>query len=237
MPKRKQRAKPSVSSRVRLPDAIDELSCAIRVPASRIDFQQLVSNLQNLPTFVMRFDDQGIRGTLVGGTLVSAAHGHLTVERISGENDYLIQLDLVPGGHGQIPKGAITLAQSFETIAPFLREYERSTPILVSASFAMSLKEWEPTVKLPFAPTGIVEQMPGLPRISGLDFSFNEQSDSQHLHRAFVTTYDGIERMVVRMLLSFEASWDPSVVSATIELVHAHLPILVRRTGGKTSRE
>ena len=238
MPRLAKRPRPPKTPKktgVRLPNALDELSCTIRAPVNQIDFEGLAADLKPYPTFTERFDSHGIRGTLLGGHLLSGGHAHLTVEKVSDEDEYSIELDLVPGDHGRIPKGALSIAGAFETIESRRKATEGSIPILVSANFAMSLKEWEPTVALPFTPTGITEQMPGVPRISGLDFSFNEQTESQHLHRAFVTTYDGIERMVVRMLLSFEARWEPNVLGAMIQLVNAHLPILARRIGNKGS--
>jgi hypothetical protein len=169
---------------------------------------------------------------------VKGGHGHLTIEKATSHGEYSIELNLVTGDHGRIPKGALSVEKSFDRVMPFLTKPADSLQALISASFSMYLKEWEPTVSLPFSPVGITEQMPGLPRISGLDFTFDEQSDSQHLHRAFVTTYDGIDRMVVRMLLSLQTVWAVSMITDTIELVRAHLPILARkRANPKSPRE
>jgi hypothetical protein len=75
--------------------------------------------------------------------------------------------------------------------------------------------------------------MPGLPQICGVDVTFQDRSASQHLHRAFVTTYDGIERVVVRMLLIDTAVWDHTLPSAMILLASSHLPIVLRRREAK----
>jgi len=100
---------------------------------------------------------------------------------------------------------------------------------LVSASFTFDLEVWQPTLPLPFSPGSMVGDLPGVPQICGLDFAFTSRTESQLLHRAFITTYDVINQMVVRFLLGHSEVFSPSLPARLLELVNSQIPIFARK--------
>lgn len=90
------------------------------------------------------------------------------------------------------------------------------------------MDEWEPTVPLPFAPPGTLDHIPGVPKISGLDFSFSSPGIDQPLIRAFVTTYEHLQQIVVRLLIARTVSIDPELPTVLLETADQYVPHFVK---------
>lgn len=213
---------------VELPLGLDELVLTVRTSKRQLDFARVLEAFGDKPSFSIRRDKKGVRGALSGHGTISQGHAHLEVAVGERSGEHMIELALIPGSHGRISPRALTIADAIHLLGVSLKDPASVRRVRVSANFSFDLKQWEPTLPLPFAPGTAAEQMPGQPQICGLDVAFLDRSPTQHLHRAFVTTYDEIERMVVRMLLTDSLPWTERLPLACLTLAGSHLSILTK---------
>jgi len=227
---RPPRQKKAKASPLKLPAGLTSLSATLRVSEDAVSFDALEKFVKGVDHFEARAAVRGVRGVLVGGRALPGGHAHVTIDYVKAEKRFQIEVEVFNGPHGPRLKG-MSIADFFGGAGVWLRSGEKNTTTLLGANLALSLDDWSPVFDLPFTPAGITAQMPGLPKIAGVDFSFEQQTETQHLHRAFITTYDEIKRMVVRVLLTYDQPWDEGMLPASVTLVAAHLPILVKKRG------
>jgi hypothetical protein len=153
---------------------------------------------------------------------------HLTISAASPRDKWNIEYEIIKGSHGRMPRDTPNLDALFDRTASLFGNPSRSLPALVSANLALSSKSWESIVPLPLTPPGALENMPGAPQISGIDFSFSDRSTGQKLRRAFVTTYDAIDQIVVRLLLAHPIQWGPHITDEVFSLINQYVPSFVR---------
>lgn len=225
------------SVRASFPEGLDSVSVTLRYQAAEKDFKALRSSLGGLPGFWMRSDNRAVRGAIKHGRLLQSGHAHLDVVHVEKDEQVVIELELLPGLHGTMPKKTSVLEDAIDRLAALLPPQTESRRAVVGGNFTFDLKRWEPTVTLPFSTPGAVESMPGLPQICGLEFAFTERTDTQPLHRAFITTYAGVNRMLVRLLLFLTVEWDRSLPQRAIDSVCQQLPVFVRRKDGAHSHD
>jgi hypothetical protein len=178
-----------------------------------------------------------MRGVISGGRSLAGAHVHLTITAESAGRAWSVEYEIIKGSHGPMPKGAPTLDMFFDRAPHLFGNFSRDLPALVTANLALSSKSWESIVPLPLTPPGALEKMPGAPQISGIDFSFSDRSGGQKLRRAFVTTYDAIDEIVVRLLLAHPFKWGPHITHDVFSLISQYLPSFVRPRSGSKSDE
>lgn len=201
------------------------------MPQKDFDFAAALSAFESQPAFQLRPDKGGMRVVIRGGNTLRSGHAHLEINKAEKRDQTTIELELVSGTHGKLPREVFTLDRAISILGSLLKTPAKARVIVLSANFTFSLKEWEPTIPLPFSPGAMVGELPGVPQICGLDFAFTNQSESQLLHRAFVTTYDNTEQMVVRFFLGHAEVFDTSLPERVFELVTAHVPIFARKRG------
>ncbi len=204
------------------------MSVSIHYPAEKLRPRDLLQSLARLPGMHLRTDKQAVRGALGRGTILKSGHAHLEAVHFKKDGRVAVELELVPGSHGPAPTRSASLGGAIDRLAELIGSVEAKGKALVSGNFTFDLKRWEPTIPLPFTPPGVVDKMPGLPQICGLDFSFSERNDKQPLHRAFVTIYPGAGRMVVRLLLLFVAEINQGLPEAVLDAVEAQVPVFAR---------
>lgn len=227
-PEETPRIRPPARRQVRLPVGLDELLVSIRIPSAEFNRKGLFAQFAKVHSFQVRSGGQEMRGALHGGGILSSAHAHLTVLK-AGRSEHSIQLELVPGAHGRLPKGAWDVGQGISTVRKHLANPDATWKALLGANFSLSLKRWEPTVRLPLATPGIADGMPDIPRICGLDFAFSDKAEDHFLRRAFVTTYEGIDLLVVRMHMTCSLQWDSNLPRHVVHVTKDHLPALARK--------
>lgn len=211
-----------------MPPGLEVASFTVKASPSQLDFEGLSGFLESFSSFQRRIDGQGLRGALLGGDYLKDGHAHFEVTRSSATDDWTIEYEIVRGSHSSPGQDLLPASSFLGTIAKFLPSSEGEARGLFSASFVLSMKEWEPTVTLPFVPPGMLDHMPGAPRIAGVDFAFGDAGAAHGLLRAFVTTYDVIDEMVIRILMGYVTRWGDQVTPEMLKLAAAQLPIFAR---------
>jgi hypothetical protein len=199
-----------------------------KLPVAQQPKGGLAAVAERFPAFQKRSDGRGIRGAVSGGRHLAGAHAHFEITSSSGKNEWSIEYEIVAASHGRMPKGTPNLDGLFKGTADLLGSPGHEHKTLVTANLALSTKRWESVVPLPLAPPGPLEKMPGGPQISGIDFSFSDRASGQKLRRAFVTTYDAIDQLVVRLLLSHATGWGKHVTLEMTSLIQQYVPVFVR---------
>lgn len=212
-----------------IPPGLEDASFDVRVPEQLVDFRRAYESWRELPLSQTRDDDRGIRGVARGDTKIKPFHAHYSLDFQAERKEYVFRLELAKGTHGPAEKQLPRLSEVLDQLTGFLAEPERRFRGLLSANFNFPLGEWQPTIKLPFSLPGTLDHVPGLPEISGLDFSFEDLRPEQPLRRAFVTTYDAINEMVLRLLLSHATAISGALVDRMLDVASTHYPVFVTR--------
>lgn len=200
----------------------------MQVPNREFDLSGAFKAFENQPAFQLRPDKGGMRAVIAGGSIMPSGHAHLEINKSEKGSQTTFELQLASGN---LAPDVLTLDRAISSLRSLLKTHATSRPVAVSANFTFSLKEWEPTIPLPFSPGIMAGELPGLPQICGLDFAFTNRSESQLLHRAFVTTNDASDQMVVRFLFGHPEVFDNGLPNRVLNLVSAHIPIFARLRG------
>jgi hypothetical protein len=217
-----------------LPPGTDLLSVRVYFKQSEFDLKKGIKALGSLPTFQVRSDNAGFRGILTGGKILRSAHAHLEVARDRSARSkktgsVWLELEMFPGEHGRISNKTLRFEEGISILMGCLESPAKPRSMMVGANLSLSLKDWEPTVPLPYTPGSFGATMPGVAKICGVDFAFADPSASQPMLRGFVTTYDAIDQMVVRLLLRMSAVLDTQVAERAIKLAMANVVLFVRK--------
>lgn len=215
---------------------LDEVGLTLRVPAAQFAFGAFRTAIRDRALTQVREDDSAVRGVLRGEDAISPFHAHFSVEllRKGGKSKrtsdvYVIRLDYAKGTHAEATS-LLPVTKFLSELRTFFTDPDAARSGLLSSNFTLSLKEYTPTIKLPFSVPGALDHVPGLPQISGLDFSFAGASPAQPLVRAFVTTYSLIDEMIIRLLVGFECRVGPELATAMLVAAASHLPIFAKPT-------
>lgn len=213
----------SAATSARFPSVLREITATVRVPDSAFAFQEILQQLETKPSVTVRKDREGVRGAARGSPGWGSFHTHFVLEkRRSGEFD--LELEVTGRQHGRFPKGSLSTTKLIRAFASALEDSSRTFPAIVGAHYILPLDRWAPTVQLPFAPPGTLDHIPGVPQISGLDFSFSAPGPEQPLLRAFISTYGQLNEMIVRILLATHIAFQPSMPLSLAELAGSYLP-------------
>jgi hypothetical protein len=224
---------PSGESDRHWPPGLQDLTLTLRFPAEAVNFDRLFREVSETPGFSRRSDGGGIRGALRGERGWGPIHAHFDLNR-NDRGDIVLELEILTSSHGRFKTGVPTLSRFITTLRAYIANPDASFRGLVGAHFSLSTEEWTPTVPLPFTPPEPLDKIPGLPQISGVDFSFSEQTPEQPLIRAFVTTYDAINRFVIRILTGQPVEIDIHLVDLMRKTATDYLPYFaVEKKGEK----
>lgn len=213
----------SAPQTVEFPRYFTEISCTVRIPVNRAEFKTLFETLREIPGLSVRSDGEGLKGALRGERGWGSTHTHFTLER-EDSNAFVFRLDVFPTSHGRFIKGVPSTSRFLKILRGALHEPATEVNGLLGARFLLSTDSWSPTVPLPFSPPGALDRLPGVPRISGLDFSFSEPTPDQPLIRAFITTYESLQEMSVRFLLMQRVSLDSNLPRVMAAAAARYLP-------------
>ena len=211
------------------PPGFQEITVTIRLGAEDLRLQELIKQFTGTPGFRVRSDDEGLAGALRGERGWGAAHTHFSLSRTESNEVYLLELEFVPTSHGRFQKGVPSTRKFLNAIKSVLSDPDREYAAVIGANFSLSTETWQPTVPLPFNPPASLDHIPGLPRISGLDFSFAEHGADQPLMRAFITTYEPIQRMVIRFLVAESVRISAELPQAMTRAASRFLPSFAQR--------
>lgn len=230
----RSRAQGTTPRRVVFPDGLQEIEVTFRAEKGAVDFHRFSERFPKDSVASRPKRGKSVRLALAGAPLLSGGHAHFEARESGPGGSFVASLSLIPGRHESPLTSVPSIAEAIESIVGALKVVPEQFRLLVSAHYALSLKEWTPTLALPFTPQSMTGQLAGLPQICGVDIAFQEQSAAQCLQRAFLTTYDGIDRMVVRMLLVKNLALDATLVRNLVSLANDHLPLLAQRRGEAT---
>lgn len=226
MPSSRSRAKAAAAHPpTQLPPGLQDVSFDVRLTSEQFDSKGLLGYLSSIPGFSIRPDKNAARGAVRAGDRWKGLHAHVELARSRSMKEFTFQFEIVTVPHGRMSAGVPSIDELLSEMKLFFRNGDETYSGLVGAHFSLDLKKYHPTVPLPFTPPGKLDHVPGLPEISGLDFSFRERHRDQPLIRAFVTTYPSIHRMVIRLLMSHSSTIGDHLPLAMIDLAAVHLPI------------
>lgn len=214
-----------------VPTGLEEASFAIRIPETAVDSKRAFATWKSLPFALKREDGRGMRGVARGERRLSPFHAHFSLDHEDERNEYIFRLELTKGTHGAAERRLPRISEFLEDFRSYLREPDRRYRGLLGANFNFSLRKWRPSFSLPFSVPGTFDHVPGLPQISGLDFSFADTRPEQSLRRAFVTTYAGIDEMVLKLLFSHASPISGQLADEILSVANAHRPIFVAQVG------
>jgi hypothetical protein len=202
------------------------------VPLAAVNFDGLREHLRAVPGFYVRQDELGVQGILSGGPSLPEGHAHLTISREQTDQEWAIEFEFYPHEHEHVLDDVRDLTSLPDLVRDWFLVHGPMEGLL-GVSFTLRFQEWESAVPLPYAPAGLLDDIPGAPKIAGIDFAFSDASPSQRLQRAFVTTYESIDRMAVRLLMAHSIDWASDPSPMMIEAGREHLPVLVKRRVGR----
>jgi len=216
------------TSRGPFPPYLDEITATLKFDEGELAFADLLTGLEGKPTVSTRTDGGGVRGAARGMPGWGSVHTHYTLQRAAA-GGYLFEFELTSKSHGKFARGVPSTRQFLSMLRDSINDPSRKRAAILGAHFSFSMDEWQPTVPLPFIPPDTLDHIPGVPKISGLDFSFSEPGSEQPLVRAFVTTYDHQKEIVVRLLIAHSLVIGPDVPDSLVELATNYVPHFVRR--------
>lgn len=220
---------PSKSQRSsELPQGFDSISATVRMVEREFKEKSLFAALAAIKTLQVRSDNGSIRGVLRTATMLPRSHGHFEFRTAKRGSPAVIEIDLVPGTHTPKSKKSTGLDVCLALLQRQLPSPKAKRSTLLCASFRLSMKKWHPTIPLPIGPVGITEEVPGVPSICGVDLAFARQNGDHYLSRAFVTVFESIDLIVVRLLMRASVAWDRNLGRRMIEYTTAHLQTIVR---------
>jgi hypothetical protein len=186
------------------------------------DFDKFERALGDVPLVMRRDDNRGIRVVLDETDFPTPVHSHLTIEdeeQTAGE--LLVRYDLFEGPHGSGETGLLKSHEAFTLLVnmvPALAEPSRGV-LSSSAKFDSGLVR--PALPLPLA----IGPLPfdGRPEIAGVDFNFQDVSDEQPLLRVFMTTYQTLNRIVLKIMMRYEMKLDRGLGVAMMQAADARV--------------
>lgn len=209
-----------------LPEGLDTLSVELSFPDSKTLFGKLDSKFPKGKLTARRDDGTGARHFMPGTNALHQGHFHLTLELQKASGDVSLSLEVFPTtNHKEFARGSWTLADSIKALGAVL---PKECPCIVSATYTKRLSEWRPTFRLPMN-TDELDGMPGRPEVTGVDLVYRDSKSSDSLHRAFVTTYDTLDQVVVRLLFFDSLPWDNGLVRNAVRRVEGHLQHLLTK--------
>lgn len=220
----KAKAKRAASKR-ELPEGLDVAHFTMRAQA--IDTKALFSAVAGTKFAEFRKDKEGVRCVLRLRDFRSS-HAHFAAGRLTGTTDWKLDYEVVDGLHGEHANADLDDETFLKRVDGLFRSSDVDPIGLLSCHFSFSLKEWAPTVALPFRPAMPLPGTPGSPTIAGVDFVFPDEPGTA-LRRAFVTTYGATEQTIVRLLLTFEATLACGFTSRLIDAAASSVTGFVSR--------
>jgi len=207
---------------IQLPPGFEGGQVSLFLPSSEVDFDRLIAPFKGVPKFQIRTDNLAIRGVLKSPGFSPPAHAHVEVDHAHDKGETSLQIEIFRGA-GRLPKDAMDLSGFIDKVGGALTNLTEERAFLASLNYNLKMSEWKPTVSLPYSPGALNATLPGVAQIAGLDFAFAEGVD-QPLRRAFVTTYDRLDRMVVKLLLALTSPWDQGLPNKLFELGASQFP-------------
>ncbi len=186
-----------------IPEGLDVAHFTMRAQA--IDTEALFAAVSGSKFAEFRKGNSGVRCVLRLEDFRDS-HAHFAAGRLSGTTDWTLDYEVVDGLHGEHGNADLDDETFLKRIDGLFRSSAADPVGLLSCHFSFSLKDWAPTVALPFKPAMPLPGTPGSPSIAGVDFVFPDEPGTA-LRRAFVTTYETTEQVIVRLLLTFEATF------------------------------
>lgn len=213
---------------VPIPEGLDEVTLTARFQSGKASIDALVAVLESKGGFSVRPDRRAVRGILRADEGTPAIHGHLEVRETRNKKHILLEYEIVTSAL-EHEKAELSVSQWPSLVIPHIGLEGDLLTGLTSAVFTLQLDQWEPTVPLPFAASGILDALPGEPRISGLDFSFGTPVAGQSLRRAFVSTYDEVKQMVVKFMVVTKLPIAEPISDGMLATAARHFPIFARK--------
>lgn len=226
MPARKKEKKPR--KKPELPAGLDEAALDVRFALGDID----MSRIRKWPKQFTAFYESNagrVYGYLSSDRTFPNAHGHVSVRALSKAQQVEFRLELVPGREKPRGPNHPGLSEFLAAVRDVIHDPDVPRVGVATGTFNFRSPEWQPTIKLPFAPPGPLD-VPGLPQIAGVDFAFTSSGPEQPYLRAFVSTYDPLPQFIVRIMLGFSAAVDADLPERLVSfvgekvLVFAHRP-------------
>ncbi len=209
------------------PDGLRELVLSWRCGPSEVKYRELAKSLGGRPGFEIS-ERHGIRGLIGSDSQYARYHAHVFVTPPPKKQErWRFELELY-SSRAKVPdKKAITVSKIASTLAPYLTLRDGTVRGMLVARFILRSSTWEPTVPVPFSAPSVVAGVPGVPKIVGVDFEFDDSG--QPLRRAFVAAYDAVHELRVDFLVAFAAPLDDQLIEAMLREASKDLPLLARR--------
>jgi hypothetical protein len=210
-----------------LPEGLRDLRLTWRVEPSEIKYSELFKLLSGQPGSEVH-KRYGVRGLAFSDSQYPRCHAHILVSPPLGRSKrYWFYFDVYPTRAKSPKKGSITLSSAVRDLQPYLKP-ERGTLFggLVGR-FTLRAPKWEPTIPIPFTAPGVLEGVPGSPKIVGVDFEFGDRGQS--LRRGFVSASEQSREIRVEFFVALAVPFDDNLVEAMIREASKDLPVFARK--------
>jgi len=210
---------------VSFPSWLSVASVRIPIAADRVEYEALRKTLSALPQFHESPERDFVYGIMSCEPQVSDCHAHLAIG-VGDEGEIRFELSVFPGTHGDTE----TEFENAQNVLPLITGAVRDPENLVGSiglEYALSMENWAPVVALPFEAPDVL----GLPgaKIAGVDFEFDEPTPEQPIARAFVSTYDSIKRMAVKLLVRESGALTGDIIARMVRRSQKSLPLFARQ--------
>ncbi|HEY4101394.1 MAG TPA: hypothetical protein VGM20_11035 [Gemmatimonadales bacterium] len=209
-----------------IPKGLDGIVLTARFQRSDVDFLGFAKAVKAATPLVQFRENDLIRTVAIGGSALRGSHVHLSLlrDKSGRKTSWELEYEVLGSKHGNLPDRRLTCNKLTELILRYIPAAENPQPMLLSVGFNLSLKEWKPTIRLPFSSAGIADGVAGLPQIAGIEFAFPDSpATDTSMRRCMISTYDGIERLLVRLLATHSASFKSvtpqSLVDVCVQLL------------------
>jgi hypothetical protein len=229
----KKRSKTASHDSAPIPPGLTSLSLSLPLSVEEVD-QKSIRNLASQYDSLELTEKGGLRGLLASDRTYPRMHGHLSIARDKAAQTIEYEL-LMFSSRQTVPKGAtaLHLSESMSRTGVLVKDATIPRPGIIAATFYFKQDEWRPIIELPFSAPNVVQVIPGLPQIAGVDFAFPASSPQQPLIRAFVSTYPKSKQFVVKMILGLNLTFSDESLTLALNAAAQNVMTFARnRRGG-----
>jgi len=221
-------AKRASKAKLSVPTGLEVVGINCRIPQREVDFTFFASEVEQYPDFTVRRDLKSLAGVIQSDKSIPGVHAHFGLRSAKEKSEFTLEFELIARKHRPATVNGPGMSEFLKLSQRFLRKPSKAYRSLLSINFAFSLAKWQPTITLPFSVSNLGSEFRGNPNIAGVDFTFDLPDSPLELSRAFVTTYEAIDKMVVRLLLWSEVTIGPSLPAHLLGSATELLPIFAR---------